>query len=64
MTFGKLNSFVGGVAVGVFLLLSGGAISLDVLYFLTPSGAGPSIMVVGVFIIALSIVGLIGSVEK
>ena len=65
-SFGKLNAFVGGLAVGFWLLGAGSLISgISTLY--DNSGVfaqGISLFVVATFIIVLSIVGLLGRVEK
>jgi hypothetical protein len=53
VTFGKVNAFVGSLAVGLFLAISGGYIF----------GLVSSILVIGVFIIGISIVGLMGGVD-
>lgn len=53
VTFGKLNAFVGGLAVGLFLVISGGYIF----------GLMSTILAIGVFIIGISIVGLLGGVD-
>jgi hypothetical protein len=65
VTFGKLNSFIGGVAVGVFLLLCGVAITGITPLFANYSWwEGASVSVIGVFIIAISVIALLGGVEK
>jgi hypothetical protein len=72
LTFGRLNAFIGGVATGGFLLLAGAGITVGGEYIGNIAlfhadysfWTGPSIFVIGVFIIAISIIGLLGGVEN
>ncbi len=58
-TFGKLNAFVGMLATGMFLTMSGAMIS-----GFSETISGVDLLVIGVFIIALGIIGLMGGVER
>jgi len=53
VSFGKINAFVGSLSVGIFLMAAGGWVY----------GAISGIVAVGVFILAISIVGLLGGVD-
>jgi hypothetical protein len=65
-SFGRLNAFIGGLAVGIWLLGVGTLISgMSLLY--EQRGIfthGVSLFVIATFIIVLSIVGLLGRVER
>jgi len=64
-TFGRLNAFLGGLGVGLTLCFSGGAITgIQTLFSNYAWWEGPILIVIGAFIIGLSIIGLIGGVEK
>lgn len=65
VSFGKLNAFIGGLATGVFLTFAGAIITgVQTLFSNYAWWNGPVLAVIGVFIIAISIVGLLGGVEK
>lgn len=64
-SFGKLNAFIGGLAVGLFLIFAGTTITgLNALYTQYPGWPGPTTVIIGAFITAISIISLIGGVEK
>jgi len=64
-TFGRLNAFLGGIGVGLVLCFSGGAISgVQTLFADYSWWEGPVLVVIGAFVIGLSIIALIGGVEK
>jgi len=65
LSFGKLNAFLGGLAVGFWLVFAGILISgISVLYNNYTWWNGPTLSVIGAFIIILSFVGLLGGVER
>jgi len=64
-TFGRLNSFLGGLGVGITLIFSGATISgVQTLFSNYAWWEGPTLVVIGAFIIGLSFIGLMGGVEK
>ena len=64
-TFGKLNAFMGTLAVGVTLILSGVMISgISTLFSNYAWWEGPVLATIGIFSSAISIIGLIGGAEK
>jgi len=64
-TFGKLNAFVGSLAVGLTLIMSGLLISgITPLFSNYPWWHGAVLAVIGSFMGALSLIGLMGGVEK
>ena len=63
-TFGKLNAFLGSLAVGATLLLGGVLISGISVLFEDYTFQGAILATIGVFMIAISIIGLIGGAEK
>jgi hypothetical protein len=65
LSFGRLNAFIGGLSVGFFLVVAGIFITgIGVLYSNYVWWNGPTLSVIGAFIIILSIVGLVGGVES
>ena len=63
-TLGKLNAFLGVLGVGFVLILAGSAITgMQRLFANYTWWEGPLVIVVGSFVIALAIIGLIGGVE-
>lgn len=65
LSFGRLNAFMGGLAVGFFLVFAGILISgVSVIYPSYPFWNGPVLMIISGFIIVLSVVGLSGGVER
>jgi len=64
-TFGKLNAFLGSLAVGLTLILGGGMIvGISTLFSNYPFWQGASLAVIGVFMASISVIGLIGGAEK
>ena len=65
-TLGKMNAFLGGVGVGLTLLFSG-IIILGIQSALFSNYSwwqGATLSLVGVFVLAISIIGLLGGVER
>ena len=62
-TLGKLNSSIAGLGVGGILLFSGTAISISTLYSDTWYN-GATLVIIGVFVIAVSLIMALGGVEK
>ena len=63
-SLGKLNAFMGALGVGFVLTFSGAAITgLQTLFSNYDWWQGPVLILIGVFIIAFGIVGLMGGVE-
>jgi hypothetical protein len=64
-TVGKLNAFLGGISVGITLVFSGIMISGVSPLFANYAGyEGAVLSVIGGFVLALSLIGLMGGVEK
>lgn len=64
-TAGRLNAFIGTMGVGLTLCLTGGIIGgMRVLFSNYTWWEGPVLLIIGIFLTALSIVGLIGGVES
>ena len=63
-SFGRLNAFLGMMAVGAFLILAGALIGISELFANYAWYEGASLIVIGVFLLALALIGLIGGVEK
>ena len=64
-TVGKLNAFIGGLGVGGILLFSGVAISgISPLFANYAWYEGVSLLVIGFFTLILSIIGLLGGVDR
>jgi hypothetical protein len=65
-TLGRMNAFLGGVGVGLTLLFSGLLISgiQSALFSNYSWWQGATLSIVGVFVLAISIVGLLGGVER
>lgn len=65
VSLGKLNAFLGALGCGMVLALSGVAvIGAGALFSNYPNWQGPSLLVIGVFIILIGIIGLIGGVDR
>ena len=65
LSFGKLNAFLGGLAAGLFLSFAGAVVTgVQTLFSNYAWWSGPSLIVIGGFIVALSVIGLIGGVER
>lgn len=64
-TMGKLNVSIAGIGIGAILGLSGGVmLGINQLYNWYAWWEGPSILLIGVFIVAISIVSALGGVER
>jgi len=64
-TFGRLSAFLGAVGVGITLVFSGIAIAgVQTLFSNYAWWEGPVLVVIGAFVVALSIIALMGGVEK
>lgn len=64
-TFGRLNASVGGLGVGAILSFSGAAISgMSILYSNYSWWEGPILLVIGVFVMVISFLGMMGGVER
>ena len=65
-SLGKLNSFLGGLGAGGVLTLSGmGIIGLQTLYLdYGEWWEGPILVIVGFFLMAIAIIGLMGGVDN
>ena len=64
-TFGKLNAFVGTLAVGLTLSFGGIMITgISTLFSNYPWWHGASLAVIGGFMVAIAVIGLLGGSER
>jgi len=64
LTFSKVNAFAGALACGIILVFGGVSIlGMNAAYHWYSWWQGPSIAVIGIFILAIGIIGLMGQID-